>query len=79
MKDYERHVLDELLWHTQDKTVSLCGVNIGMEFHFRDVGHAFMTLQRKKRLMVCPDCLKIILAVFGENVNTIDKSTTDMV
>lgn len=64
LEENEHHVLDVPLKNTTGKQISLCGESIFGLWYFQDVGHAFLTRQQEGGLMICPDCLKVIMQVF---------------
>jgi hypothetical protein len=61
MEDFRKHIKAEKDSWLLNKTVSYCGVDLSMLWHFEDIDHAVMTRQSKSYQLICPECRKIII------------------
>ena len=60
MKEYEKHIKDELNSNLLKSNISFCGNYID-EWAFINVDHYVATRQNKGRLLCCPKCRKVII------------------
>lgn len=75
LKEYEFHILDEIVYNIYNKKAAICDANIDIQylFHFDSVSHAYLTRLAESRQMICPECLKVINKVFGINTEAVTR------
>ncbi len=63
LQEWQRHVRVNRV----SENMTWCGRAIPIhEWVFLDLDHAFNSLQRKDRLLICPDCAKVLGALLAE-------------
>lgn len=62
MEEWQKHIRDP---HDDRRRFALCGKEIGFEWMFEGLDHAFVSLVAEERMRVCPDCAREVIKMFG--------------
>jgi hypothetical protein len=66
VKDFEKHIKSERLSNDKGYKVSYCGERLSGEWHFENAEHAIANIQAEGRLIICPECKKIIFDLLNK-------------